>query len=141
MTEKTTAMDLIRRAAHAIESVVTDRAREVDLTLRQIDVLLIIREHPGLSSVGILKHSTIDRSTLSKVVRLMQSKRLITRKRPREDGRAYQNFLTEKGLKAADDAVRIRARVESDVEGIVGAEKTFSLKLAAITARREAGQW
>jgi DNA-binding MarR family transcriptional regulator len=75
-----------------------------------------IKAHPGGSQTDLVGLTGIDRSTLADVVRRMQKKGLLQRRRTKEDARAYAVRLTDRGaallpeavkaMKAADAAMR-----------------------------------
>ena len=88
---------LLHRASQAVEDVF---AREVEidrLTPRQLAVLTTVAQHEGLSQTGIVDRTRIDRSTLADIVRRLQKKGLLQRRRTKEDARAYAVKLTEEG--------------------------------------------
>ena len=61
-----------------------------NLTPRQLAVIITVAQNEGLSQTGILDATGIDRSTLADVVRRLTKKRLLQRRRTREDARAYR---------------------------------------------------
>jgi DNA-binding MarR family transcriptional regulator len=92
------------------------KAGHSDLTLPQLVVMAAIKAHPGGSQTDLVGLTGIDRSTLADVVRRMQKKGLLQRRRTKEDARAYAVRLTDRGaallpeavkaMKAADAAMR-----------------------------------
>lgn len=80
-----------------------------DLTPRQYAVLLTVSQHEGLSQTHLVEKTGIDRSTLADIVRRMLKKGLLSRRRTKEDARAYAVKLTEEGwrtLRSADPVVK-----------------------------------
>jgi DNA-binding MarR family transcriptional regulator len=80
-----------------------------DLTPRQYAVLYTVANNEGVSQTGLVERTGIDRSTLADIVRRMQRKGLLQRRRTKEDARAYAVKLTEEGrrlLRSADPAAR-----------------------------------
>ncbi len=80
-----------------------------DLTPRQYAVLLTVSQNEGLSQTHLVDKTGIDRSTLADIVRRMLRKGLLSRRRTKEDARAYAVKLTEEGwrtLKTADPVVK-----------------------------------
>jgi DNA-binding MarR family transcriptional regulator len=67
------------------------------LTPRQFAVLLTVSRNEGLSQTNLVDHTGIDRSTMADIVRRMQRKGLLQRRRTREDARAYAIRLTDEG--------------------------------------------
>jgi DNA-binding MarR family transcriptional regulator len=95
-----------------------------ELTPRQFAVLYTVANNEGLSQTGLVERTGIDRSTLADIVRRMQRKGLLQRRRTKEDARAYAVKLTEEGrrvLRAADPAAR---RVDQRIlEGLSGKQR------------------
>ncbi|MEZ5773602.1 MAG: MarR family transcriptional regulator [Hyphomicrobiaceae bacterium] len=96
---------LLHRAGQFAAELFADEMGEEGLTPRQYAVLKTIAENEGLSQTGLVERTGIDRSTLADVVRRMQKKGLIQRRRTKQDARAYAVKLSEAGwnaLKSAD---------------------------------------
>lgn len=66
-----------------------------DLTPRQFVILITVSQHEGLSQTGLFDRTGIDRSTLADIVRRLQRKGLLQRRRALEDARAYAVRLTD----------------------------------------------
>ena len=62
--------------------------KDGDLTPRQLAVLVTVAQNEGLSQTGLVDRTGIDRSTLADIVRRMQRKGLLQRRRTKEDARA-----------------------------------------------------
>lgn len=124
--------DLILGAAKRIEALLTDGGRDAELTRRQIEVLLILSETPGISQAVILSRSLMDRSTLSAVVRLMSDRGYIKRAADPDDQRADRCTLTAKGHAAAKKATAIKAHVDAEVDKAANAAASFGGRLQAI---------
>jgi DNA-binding MarR family transcriptional regulator len=86
-----------------------------DLTPRQLAVLITVAQNEGLSQTGIVDRTGIDRSTLADIVRRLKRKRLLERRRTREDARTYAVKLTAEGRRvlalAEPSAKRVDQRV------------------------------
>ena len=81
---------LVHRVAQCAGDVFDAQTKEHDLTARQIAVLTTVAENEGLSQTGIVDRTGIDRSTLADLVRRLQRKGLLERRRTKEDARAMQ---------------------------------------------------
>ena len=78
------------------------------LTGRQMQVLTAIASETGKSQTDIVLETDIDRSTLADICRRLKNKGLISRRRTKEDARAYALALTDEGktiLARADKAL------------------------------------
>ena len=86
-----------------------------DLTPRQYAVLLTVSQNEGLSQTQLVERTGIDRSTLADIVRRMLKKGLLSRRRTREDARAYAVRLTEEGWKSLRGADPVARRVDERI--------------------------
>jgi DNA-binding MarR family transcriptional regulator len=86
-----------------------------DLTPRQYAVLLTVSQNEGLSQTQLVDKTGIDRSTLADIVRRMLKKGLLTRRRTREDARAYAVRLTDEGWKSLQRADPVAGRVDERI--------------------------
>lgn len=91
---------LLHRAGQCAEDIFNAEMKEGDLTPRQLAVPVTVAQNEGLSLTGIVARTNIDRSTLADVVRRLQRKGLLRRRRTREDARAYAVKLTSDGERA-----------------------------------------
>jgi DNA-binding MarR family transcriptional regulator len=86
-----------------------------DLTPRQYAVLLTVSQNEGLSQTQLVEKTGIDRSTLADIVRRMLKKGLLSRRRTREDARAYAVRLTDEGWKSLRTADPVARRVDERI--------------------------
>src|SRR6185295_5573273 len=85
------------------------------LTPRQLAVLFTVSQNEGLSQTGLVDRTGIDRSTLADIVRRMQRKGLLQRRRTREDARAYAVKLTDEGRRILRTAEPLAKKVDERV--------------------------
>ena len=104
-------------ALHRASQVAEDRfARElgdIDITPRQLAVLAAIDAGDGLSQTDIAEATGVDRSTLAEIVVRLVKRGLVSRKRTKDDARAYAVKLTADGSRVLAAAMPILARVEA----------------------------
>jgi len=86
-----------------------------DLTPRQYAVLLTVSQNEGLSQTQLVDRTGIDRSTLADIVRRMLKKGLLSRRRTKEDARAYAVRLSDEGWKALRVADPVARRVDERI--------------------------
>src|SRR5438552_7232397 len=79
---------LVHRVAQCAGDIFDAQMKDSDLTPRQLAVLVIVGSHEGLSQTGIVDRTGIDRSTLADLVRRLQKKGLLQRRRTQKDARA-----------------------------------------------------
>src|SRR5215510_1938047 len=112
---------LLHRAGQCAGDIFQAEMKIEGLTPRQLAVLMTVSQNEGLSQTGLVERTGIDRSTLADIVRRMQRKGLLQRRRTKEDARAYAVKLTEEGrrvLRAADPAAkRVDERILQGVPG------------------------
>ncbi len=85
------------------------------LTPRQLAVLMTVAQNEGLSQTGLVDRTGIDRSTLADIVRRMQRKGLLQRRRTREDARAYAVKLTDEGRRVLRTAEPLAKKVDERI--------------------------
>ena len=85
------------------------------MTPRQVAVLMTVAENEGLNQTAIVDRTGIDRSTLSEIVRRLHKKRLLHRRRTKEDGRAYAVNLTDKGRSLLRKASPLARKVDGKI--------------------------
>lgn len=73
---------------------------EDGLTRAQVQVLDAVKSHPLANQTQLVAVTGIDRSTLADIVRRLVGKQLLSRKRTKEDARAYAVKLTPDGTAA-----------------------------------------
>jgi DNA-binding MarR family transcriptional regulator len=110
-----------------------DVARE-ELTPRRLAVLLSVAQNEGASQTDLVEATGIDRSTLPKMVALLQGKGLLHRRRTKEDVRAYAVTLTDEGRRVLRKAEPLAKRVDTTVLNALPAAQRdgFIAKLQAI---------
>jgi DNA-binding MarR family transcriptional regulator len=106
---------LLHRAGQCAGDVFHAEMREGDLTPRQLAVLVTVAQNEGLSQTGLVDRTGIDRSTLADIVRRMQRKGLLHRRRTKEDARAYAVKLTDEGRRVLRSAEPTSKRVDDRI--------------------------
>ena len=89
--------------------------KDDDLTPRQLAVLVTVADNEGLSQTGLVDRTGIDRSTLADLVKRMQRKGLLQRRRKKEDARAYAVKLSEDGRRLLRTAEPLGKRIDQRV--------------------------
>src|SRR5262245_10644918 len=100
---------LFHRVGQVAGDIFQAEVAEAELTPRQLAVLMTVAHEEGLSQTGIVERTYIDRSTLADIVRRLQKKGLLQRRRTKDDARAYAVKLTEEGRRVLS-VVEPRAR-------------------------------
>ena len=126
---------LLHRAGQCAGDIFQTEVKIKGLTPRQFAVLVTVSQNEGLSQTAIVDRTGIDRSTLADVVRRMQRKGLLVRRRTKEDARAYAVKLTDQGKRVLKTTQPLAHRVDERI--LIGAlpatqRDEFIAKLAAI---------
>ncbi len=106
---------LLHRAGQCAADIFQVEMGLDDLTPRQYAVLLTVSQNEGLSQTQLVERTGIDRSTLADIVRRMLKKGLLSRRRTREDARAYAVRLTDEGWKSLRTADPVARRVDERI--------------------------
>jgi DNA-binding MarR family transcriptional regulator len=108
---------MIADTVHFMEQEITRRLKQAqcEYTYSQIAALRAIAEHEGLSQTMVVNKTGIDRSTLADLVHRLLKRGLVSRKRTKEDARAYAVRLTDAGRLALKHSAPLLAKVESSM--------------------------
>jgi DNA-binding MarR family transcriptional regulator len=130
---------LLHRASQAVEDVFASEVEVESLTPRQLAVLMTVAQNEGLSQTEIVDRTGIDRSTLADIVRRLQKKGLLQRRRTKEDARAYAVKLTEEGRRVLGTAEPLAKRVDDRILCTLPAKQRdrFMRALASIVSTLE----
>ena len=82
-------------------------------------VLLAIAENPGTSQTKLVEATGVDRSTLADVVRRLLVRRLVARKRTKEDARAYAVTLTDAGAEKVVEIKKAAKFIDAKLRAVV----------------------
>ena len=106
---------LLHRAGQCAGDIFHAEMKGGGLTPRQLAVLVTVSLNEGLSQTGLVERTGIDRSTLADIVRRMQRKGLLQRRRTKEDARAYAVKLTDEGRRVLRTAEPLSKRVDERI--------------------------
>jgi DNA-binding MarR family transcriptional regulator len=135
---------LLHRAYQAAGDIFQAEMKVDGLTPRQLAVLVTISQNEGLSQTGIVDSTGSDRSTIAEVIRRLQRKGLIQRRRTKEDARAYAVKLTDEGRRVLRMAAPMTRRIDDRVlnalptdqrEQFIGALQTIVTILQSTSSR------
>lgn len=122
----TTSMPyLLARLGVRMGSLFGQRLATYDLTLPMYRVLAALAERPGQKLGDLSAMTTVELSTMSRLIGTMVSRNLVSRHRPAGNERAVQIDLTEHGTEMA---VLLRAEAEHYEEVAVSALKASEIE-------------
>lgn len=107
--------ETIHRAGREADAIMTEALKPHGLTCRQFTLLHTIAQIEAPSQTALVEATGIDRSTLSKMIELMLSRRLIARARRKRDQRAYRVSLTPTGERILTDCEMVAAEADAKV--------------------------
>ncbi len=87
----------LRLAHGAVYRHFTETFVELDLTQKQVSVLWLVGEIPGLAQIEVGTRLRMDRATTMTIVNRLQSRGYLRRERSDSDGRKQALHLTEAG--------------------------------------------
>ena len=113
------AVHLLHRASQSVTDLFSNEIQS-DLTPRQLAVLTAIAQNEGCSQKTLVDTTGVDRSTLSDMVRRLNAKGLLERRRTKEDARAYAVKLTQEGQRILKKAEPLAKRVDEKIMRVLG---------------------
>ena len=106
---------LLRRAHFRAEEIFGEELGARGLTPRQKALLIIAYQNPGASQNELAQKIAIDRNSFAEMLARMVARGYVRRERSRDDGRAYEITITEKGVRAVEEVLPGDARVEKRI--------------------------
>jgi DNA-binding MarR family transcriptional regulator len=106
---------LLHRAHQEAADIFAAEMEDSDLTPRQLAVLVTVAHNEGIIQTGLVEVTGVDRSTLADIVRRMQRKGLLQRRRSKKDARAKQVMLTAAGRQLVRTAEPLGKRIDERV--------------------------
>ena len=94
----------IRLAHAAVYRHFTETFAALDLTQKQVSVLWLAGEFPGISQIEVGQRLRMDRATTMTIVNRLQHRDYLRRERSTSDGRKQALYVTEAGAMALAEA-------------------------------------
>ncbi|MBO9697504.1 MAG: MarR family transcriptional regulator [Sphingopyxis sp.] len=94
----------IRLAHGAVYRHFTETFAHVDLTQKQVSVLWLIDDHPGIAQTDLAQRMRMDRATTMAIVNRLQARSYLVRGKSPDDGRKQTLNLTDAGRGALKQA-------------------------------------
>jgi DNA-binding MarR family transcriptional regulator len=94
----------IRLAHGAVYRHFTETFAHLDLTQKQVSVLWLVDDHPGIAQTGLAQRMRMDRATTMVIVNRLESRGYLVRGKSKSDGRKQTLNLTDAGRKALGTA-------------------------------------
>ena len=124
---KTSLIHLLHRASQIAEDRLMRELDDGDVTPRQIAVLAVVAANEDASQTDIVGATGIDRSTLADIMRRLVNRKLVSRKRTKDDARAYAVRITDTGRRVLSAGLPVLARVEAELLEVLPVKKRSDL--------------
>lgn len=112
----------LRRASRLVTQIFDQALKPVDLKITQLSLLVAFTLTPDSNLAQLAKGLGMDRTTLSRNLRLLE-KRGLVRMKPGEDRREHLVEITQRGRQAVLQALPLWHQAQERVVGALGAEK------------------
>ncbi|HWE72166.1 MAG TPA: MarR family transcriptional regulator [Stellaceae bacterium] len=103
---------LLNRVGVRIAALFDERIADYGVTMPMYRVLAALRERPDQRLSDLSTMTTIEMSTLSRLVGTMKRKGFVSRRRPEDNGRTVAINLTSKGRGLVDELIPIVVHFE-----------------------------
>ncbi|WP_420140115.1 MarR family winged helix-turn-helix transcriptional regulator [Sphingomonas sp.] len=94
----------IRLAHGAVLRHFAEHFAGLDLSQKQVSVLWLVHDHPGIAQTDLARRMQMDRATTMAIVHALERKQLLARAASRSDGRRVALSLTATGEEMLDAA-------------------------------------
>ena len=107
----------IRLAHVAVYRHFTETFADLELTQKQVSVMWLVGDHPGISQIEVGQRLQMDRATTMTIVNRLQEREFLRRERSTSDARKQALFLTKAGGEALVTAKGCIAAHEAWLKG------------------------
>ncbi len=97
----------VARACHMLERTLTARLGPLDLKPAQLDVLMNLYRHPGLSQHDLARRLLVGRSNITMLLPQLESRGLLRREGDEKDRRVLRLTLTDTGVALLMEARKV----------------------------------
>lgn len=97
----------VARACHVLERTLTARLGPLDLKPAQLDVLMNLYRHPGLSQHDLARRLLVGRSNITMLLPQLESRGLLRREGDEKDRRVLRLALTDAGVALLMEALKV----------------------------------
>lgn len=106
---------LLRRAHFRAEGIFNETLGAHGLTPRQKALLVTAYQHPGASQNELAERIAIDRNSFAEMLKRMVARGYVKRQQARDDARAYEIHITDKGVRLLEEVLPVDASVEARI--------------------------
>ena len=87
----------VARACHAVERALNAALQPLGLKPAQLDVLMNLHRHPGMSQHDLARRLLVGRSNITMLLPQLEERRLLRREADEKDKRVWRLSLTDEG--------------------------------------------
>jgi DNA-binding MarR family transcriptional regulator len=117
----------IRLAHAAVYRHFTETFTDLDLTQKQVSVLWLVNDKPGISQIEVGRRLRMDRATTMTIVNRLQEREFLRRERSTSDGRKQALYLSDGGRAALGRAKACIAEHEAWLKGRFSSDEVKKL--------------
>lgn len=99
----------VARACHALERSLAAKLAPLDLKPAQLDVLMNLYRHPGMSQHDLARKLLVGRSNITMLLPQLEKRGLVLRESDSKDKRILRLALTEEGKALLMEALKIHS--------------------------------
>lgn len=117
----------IRLAHVAVYRHFTETFSDLDLTQKQVSVMWLVGDRPGISQIELGQRLQMDRATTMTIVNRLQEREFLRRERSTSDARKQALYLTDAGAEALASAKAAVAAHEAWLKGRFSSDEVKKL--------------
>jgi DNA-binding MarR family transcriptional regulator len=127
------------RAHKAVGRALGKALAPLDLKIVQLDLLMNVHRHPGISQQDVARRLLVGRSNVTMLLPELERKKLMTRAADEKDKRIQRLTVTDKGEKVLAEALKVYSALIERVMGQSSDEEcnTIGASMNRITAMLE----
>ena len=101
----------VAKAAHAVERAILDAMKPLDLKPAQLDMMMNIHRHPGLSQQELAERLIVGRSNITMLMPGLMARGLVSRETDAKDKRIQRLALTDAGTSLLMEALELYSQL------------------------------
>ena len=94
-----------------VHRVLSQLLATLDLSLAQHEILMMVRQHPGLTQMQLSERLLVVKSNVSALLKKLEARGLVKRRQDAEDARNKHLSLTKTGERLVERSCRVQNRV------------------------------
>ena len=118
-----------------INLAITERVRELGLSVPQCDVLTTLTEREGVSQQELAERLYVTKGNISGLIDRLEAAELVERRSIAGDKRSHAIYLTANGRKLAEQGIAVQRRFVAETLGPPAARPTRRARRLLVTTR------